>query len=209
MHGSKFEEFNRQVKTNIIRSVHFAYFNYLKSSQLMDVARSNLMSSQQQLALAEQKYALGSAKKTDLLKAEVRFGQARVDVVNNDAALQRSYRVLKNAMGLIGTDRDFGIEEVETPLENIPEIETGFEIIQKFNPSVKAKQYQITGAELNAKIAKGDNTFVITMPNCLYAELAPIVYTIPLQLLAYHVAVLKGTDVDQPRNLAKSVTVEL
>jgi len=39
-------------------------------------------------------------------------------------------------------------------------------------------------------------------------ELAPLVYTIPLQLLAYHVAVLKGTDVDQPRNLAKSVTVE-
>jgi len=38
--------------------------------------------------------------------------------------------------------------------------------------------------------------------------LAPIVYTIPLQLLSYHVAILKGTDVDQPRNLAKSVTVE-
>ncbi len=38
--------------------------------------------------------------------------------------------------------------------------------------------------------------------------LAPIVYTIPLQLLSYHVAVIKGTDVDQPRNLAKSVTVE-
>ncbi len=38
--------------------------------------------------------------------------------------------------------------------------------------------------------------------------IAPIVYTIPLQLLAYHVAVIKGTDVDQPRNLAKSVTVE-
>jgi glucosamine--fructose-6-phosphate aminotransferase (isomerizing) len=37
---------------------------------------------------------------------------------------------------------------------------------------------------------------------------APIVYTIPLQLLAYHVALIKGTDVDQPRNLAKSVTVE-
>ena len=38
--------------------------------------------------------------------------------------------------------------------------------------------------------------------------LAPVVLTVPLQLLAYHVAVLKGTDVDQPRNLAKSVTVE-
>lgn len=39
-------------------------------------------------------------------------------------------------------------------------------------------------------------------------EISPIVYTLPLQLLSYHVAVLKGTDVDQPRNLAKSVTVE-
>ena len=38
--------------------------------------------------------------------------------------------------------------------------------------------------------------------------LAPILYTVPLQLLSYHVAILKGTDVDHPRNLAKSVTVE-
>jgi glucosamine--fructose-6-phosphate aminotransferase (isomerizing) len=37
---------------------------------------------------------------------------------------------------------------------------------------------------------------------------APILYALPVQMLAYHVAVLKGTDVDQPRNLAKSVTVE-
>jgi len=38
--------------------------------------------------------------------------------------------------------------------------------------------------------------------------LAPVIYTIPLQLLAYHTAIAKGTDVDKPRNLAKSVTVE-
>lgn len=48
---------------------------------------------------------------------------------------------------------------------------------------------------------------IIKMPT-IDPILAPIVYTIPMQLLAYHVAVLKGTDVDQPRNLAKSVTVE-
>jgi glucosamine--fructose-6-phosphate aminotransferase (isomerizing) len=42
----------------------------------------------------------------------------------------------------------------------------------------------------------------------IYPSTSPIVYSVPLQLLAYHVAVLKGTDVDQPRNLAKSVTVE-
>ena len=49
---------------------------------------------------------------------------------------------------------------------------------------------------------------VIEMPVQRGLLLDPVIYTIPLQLLAYHVAVLKGTDVDQPRNLAKSVTVE-
>jgi glucosamine--fructose-6-phosphate aminotransferase (isomerizing) len=48
---------------------------------------------------------------------------------------------------------------------------------------------------------------VISMPHA-DRLIAPIVYTVPLQLLSYHVAVLRGTDVDQPRNLAKSVTVE-
>jgi len=51
------------------------------------------------------------------------------------------------------------------------------------------------------------NHHVIALPPC--GELiAPLAFTLPLQLLAYHVAVLRGTDVDQPRNLAKSVTVE-
>ncbi len=54
----------------------------------------------------------------------------------------------------------------------------------------------------------GDGVWAsITMPE-MPEELAPIVYAIPAQLLAYHTAVVKGTDVDQPRNLAKSVTVE-
>jgi glucosamine--fructose-6-phosphate aminotransferase (isomerizing) len=57
------------------------------------------------------------------------------------------------------------------------------------------------------KSENSDNTQTIQVPK-ISNELAPILYTIPLQLLAYHVAVLKGTDVDQPRNLAKSVTVE-
>ena len=47
----------------------------------------------------------------------------------------------------------------------------------------------------------------IEVPRC-DPFVAPILYAVPVQLLAYHVAVLKGTDVDQPRNLAKSVTVE-
>ena len=51
------------------------------------------------------------------------------------------------------------------------------------------------------------NGALITMPKCDFL-LTPIVYTIPLQILSYEVALLRGTDIDQPRNLAKSVTVE-
>ena len=62
-------------------------------------------------------------------------------------------------------------------------------------------------ADEQAGMTNGEGTHVIKVPHIADA-LAPILYTIPLQLLSYYVAVLKGTDVGQPRNLAKSVTVE-
>ena len=66
----------------------------------------------------------------------------------------------------------------------------------------------IVFADPEAGLKDDDGVTVITMPRHVTYFQAPAVYTIPLQLLAYHVAILKGTDVDQPRNLAKSVTVE-
>jgi len=65
----------------------------------------------------------------------------------------------------------------------------------------------IVFADAETGIESEEGMKVIKMPHA-DRLIAPIVYTIPLQLLAYHVAVLRGTDVDQPRNLAKSVTVE-
>ncbi|SOC51288.1 glutamine--fructose-6-phosphate transaminase [Chromohalobacter canadensis] len=62
-------------------------------------------------------------------------------------------------------------------------------------------------ADESIRMETNEHLHVLRVP-AVSEALAPIVYTIPLQLLAYHVAVLKGTDVDQPRNLAKSVTVE-
>ena len=73
---------------------------------------------------------------------------------------------------------------------------------------IKARQGRVI-----ALVTKGDNTIskiadeVIELPDCMEC-LEPLLTTIPLQLLAYHVAVCKGKNVDQPRNLAKSVTVE-
>ena len=65
----------------------------------------------------------------------------------------------------------------------------------------------IVFADEQAGMTNGEGTHVVQMPH-IHDILSPILYTIPLQLLSYYVAVLKGTDVDQPRNLAKSVTVE-
>ncbi len=63
-------------------------------------------------------------------------------------------------------------------------------------------------ADPDSGIQESDGVHVLTMPRHVSYFQSPVVYTIPLQLLAYHVAILRGTDVDQPRNLAKSVTVE-
>ncbi|WP_431024717.1 glutamine--fructose-6-phosphate transaminase (isomerizing) [Halomonas sp. H5] len=62
-------------------------------------------------------------------------------------------------------------------------------------------------ADESVALEAGEGLRVLRLP-AVHEALAPILYTLPLQLLSYHVAVLKGTDVDQPRNLAKSVTVE-
>ena len=64
----------------------------------------------------------------------------------------------------------------------------------------------ITDRKGAAEAGVGADT-ILTLPD-MPATITPIVYAVPVQLLAYHVAVLRGTDVDQPRNLAKSVTVE-
>jgi glucosamine--fructose-6-phosphate aminotransferase (isomerizing) len=55
--------------------------------------------------------------------------------------------------------------------------------------------------------SEGEAFHLIRMPEH-YGELSPVLHVVPLQLLAYHAALVKGTDVDKPRNLAKSVTVE-
>ena len=85
------------------------------------------------------------------------------------------------------------------------------ELLEKLKSNlqeVRARGGQlIVFADEKAGMVNGEGTHVINMPH-IHDTLSPILYTIPLQLLSYYVAVLKGTDVDQPRNLAKSVTVE-
>ena len=62
-------------------------------------------------------------------------------------------------------------------------------------------------ADADSHISSGEGLHVIRLPEH-YGVLSPILHVVPLQLLAYHTATTRGTDVDKPRNLAKSVTVE-
>jgi glucosamine--fructose-6-phosphate aminotransferase (isomerizing) len=75
------------------------------------------------------------------------------------------------------------------------------------------KEVRARGAEVIAIATEGDEEVREFAQHVIYVPetpelLSPVVVTVPLQLLAYHVAMLRGCDVDQPRNLAKSVTVE-
>lgn len=102
--------------------------------------------------------------------------------------------LVDNSMPVIATVPDD--ELLEKTLSNLQEVRTrgGQLFVFTDQPKLFAREC-FSGSK------------VVVMPR-VHPLLSPILYTIPLQLLAYHVAVLKGTDVDQPRNLAKSVTVE-
>ena len=98
--------------------------------------------------------------------------------------------------------------------ENMPVIAVApdDELLEKLKSNLQ--EVRARGGELfvfadpRVKIGDRVGTHTMRLPAAIQDFQAPIIYTVPLQLLAYHVAVLKGTDVDQPRNLAKSVTVE-
>ncbi len=98
--------------------------------------------------------------------------------------------------------------------ENMPVVTVAPDDVLLEKLKSNLQEVRARGGELfvfaDPRVQFGDRVGIHTMrmPALIEDFQAPILYTIPLQLLAYHVAVLKGTDVDQPRNLAKSVTVE-
>ncbi len=145
----------RLIKTNIIQKVIQSYYNLLQAQKLYDVAEKNLEMSEGQVALVEKQFELGVVKKTDLLKANVAFGQARVDALNKKVNYENNRRVLFNDMGL----QDFGqkitaMDEKWVP----PTIPTKTEILKSLkdkNPSIAISKQQIKVRDLYIKLAKG------------------------------------------------------
>ena len=94
------------------------------------------------------------------------------------------------------------------PVVTVAPNDTLIEKLKSNMQEVKARSGQLyVFADVDANIQSTDGIHVIKMPEN-YGNLSPILHVVPLQLLAYHTALALGTDVDKPRNLAKSVTVE-
>ncbi|MCE1181703.1 MAG: SIS domain-containing protein, partial [Rhodocyclales bacterium] len=85
------------------------------------------------------------------------------------------------------------------------------ELLEKLKSNLQ--EVRARGGELyvfadgDSEIPESEGVHILRLPEH-YGQLSPILHVIPLQLLSYHAALVKGTDVDKPRNLAKSVTVE-
>jgi len=96
----------------------------------------------------------------------------------------------------------------EMPVVTIAPNDTLIEKLKSNMQEVRARGGQLyVFADADSHITSGDGLHVIRLPEH-YGLLSPILHVVPLQLLAYHTALARGTDVDKPRNLAKSVTVE-
>ena len=96
----------------------------------------------------------------------------------------------------------------EMPVVTVAPNDTLIEKLKSNMQEVRARGGQLyVFADADSRIAPSDGVHVIRLPEH-YGLLSPILHVVPLQLLAYHTALARGTDVDKPRNLAKSVTVE-
>ena len=96
----------------------------------------------------------------------------------------------------------------EMPVVTIAPNDVLIEKLKSNMQEVRARGGQLyVFADAGSSIVSGEGLHVIRLPEH-YGLLSPILHVVPLQLLAYHTALARGTDVDKPRNLAKSVTVE-
>ena len=104
--------------------------------------------------------------------------------------------------------RSLALVTDEMPVVTIAPNDALLEKLKSNMQEVRARGGQLyVFADVDSRITSGDGLHVIRLPEH-YGDLSPILHVAALQLLAYHTALARGTDVDKPRNLAKSVTVE-
>lgn len=146
------QQLARQIRTNVIAEVHRAYFQLLKNQQLYEVAKQNLELTEQQVELAQKRFDLGAAKKTDLLKSKVARGIAKSASITQETFLYVAISDLRNAMGVIGDNSELKISEKILPLQSVPDFDVAIDILKENNPGVLASEAQLTDAKLTKKL---------------------------------------------------------
>ena len=145
----------RAIKTQVIEKVIRSYYGLLQAQKLLDVSEKNLEMSVQQVSLVKKQFDLGVVKRTDLLKAEVAQGQARVDMLNKKTNLQNARRILFNDMGL----QDFGQEitavEKEWQATQIPSSAELLRTLKNENPSLLISKSRINLGDLSYRLTRG------------------------------------------------------
>ncbi len=144
----------RQTRMQVILSVVEAYFQLLKSQELLDVYQKGFEASNQNLEIVEKKYDLGSVSKTDLLKAKKNTGQSRVQVLNQQSYVETAMRNLMNTMGLLNKSTTFSIVGSKKPLIELPEIGEALDIMKIQNPELLRSESQIRKSELDHKLTR-------------------------------------------------------
>ena len=145
----------RLIKIQVIQKVINSYYNLLKAQKLYDVAIKNLEMSEQQVDLVEKQFNLGVVKKTDLLKANVAQGQAKVDLLNKRTSLENSRRVLFNDMGLQDFGQEILVSEKKWVVRDIPSTSDLLAQIKEKNPNLLLSEKQTQLRNYNYELIRG------------------------------------------------------
>ena len=145
----------RNTKIEVIQNVTRSYYGLLQDQQLLEVAEKNLVLSEKQVDLVQKQFDLGAVRKTDLLKARVSIGQARVELLNRKTALGNSRRQLFNDMGVIDFGQAIVAKYSEWAPVSVPTSAEALTFLKEKNPNILIKSTVIEIGTIQLKMAKG------------------------------------------------------
>ena len=145
----------RNTKIEVIQNVTRSYYGLLQDQQLLEVAEKNLVLSEKQVDLVQKQFDLGAVRKTDLLKAKVSIGQARVELLNRKTALENSRRKLFNDMGVIDFGQSIVAKYSEWAPVSIPTSAEALTFLKEKNPNILIQSSVIEIEKILLKMAKG------------------------------------------------------
>lgn len=141
----------RETTSRIILNVYTFYYQYLKNSELFEIAKEDLLLSKKQLDLVKQQFELGAVSKTDYLKATVRYGTAKSTLLNRELNFNNSVKSLRNSMGLIGKDISINLPKKVDINLIIPSFEEAYKLMSNNSPSLNILDRRIDSAKISVK----------------------------------------------------------